>query len=135
MQQLQILILDDHEPTAGTLVRLLAKAGHTTVGANHPARALELVTSQYFDLVISDIGMPDIDGWTLLGKIRSLQPHIRAIALTGYGYPKDVEKSKQVGFDFHITKPAELPALRCAIEQLYTSAGVTGHRRALESKL
>src|SRR5262245_43457596 len=112
---LQILLIEDDRATNDTLVRLLRKAGHEVSAARSGTLAEEMLGPQHFDLVISDIGLPDTNGWELILRLRKVQPDLRAIALTGYGYPNDMKRSTQAGFDMHLTKPVEWPMLRAAI--------------------
>src|ERR1044072_7159996 len=88
--RLQILVIEDHESTNQVLVRMLHKAGHEVSSAKNGETALKALQFARFDLVISDIGLPDTNGWELLKKLRAAQPDLKAIALTGYGYPNDM---------------------------------------------
>lgn len=71
------------------------------------------------DLVLADIGLPDKDGWSLLKDIRAVQPEVHAIALTGFDYTDNPHRFSEVGFDMHISKPADLPKITSAIKALF----------------
>jgi CheY-like chemotaxis protein len=119
---LHVLVVEDHASTQQILVKMLGKLGHQVIAAKDGAEAEAMGTFQRFDLLISDIGLPGLNGWELLGKLRSAQPELRAIALTGFGYPKDVERSQEVGFDIHLTKPTDWPTVEHAVRSLFPEA-------------
>jgi CheY-like chemotaxis protein len=117
--RLKILVIEDHESTNQVLVRMLQKGGHEVTAAKNGETALKALQGGQFDLVLSDIGLPDTNGWDLLKKIRAAQPDTKAIALTGYGYPNDMKRSSQVGYDMHITKPPDWAVIDAALKSLF----------------
>jgi CheY-like chemotaxis protein len=72
-----------------------------------------------FDLVISDIGLPDGTGHQLMAALKAKRPGLRGIALSGYGMEEDVRLSLEAGFDVHLTKPVHFASLSAAIHQLF----------------
>ena len=80
-----ILILDDDEEFRRTLAFVLKRAGYSVTTTEHPQNAMETIQNGYFDLVISDIKMPDMDGLCLLAEIRKTHPRLPVMILTGYG--------------------------------------------------
>jgi CheY-like chemotaxis protein len=120
---LNILLVEDHAGTNQVMTRMLMKAGHNVSAAKNGEGALELCKHQTFDLLVCDIGLPDTNGWELLKKLRASQPDLRAIALTGYGFPNDVKRSNQVGFERHITKPPEWPVIQATIKSMFPETG------------
>jgi CheY-like chemotaxis protein len=108
---LRILSVEDHVQTSRSLATLLGRRGHTVVCAGTAEQALASLADQDFDLVICDIGLPDMNGWDLLVEMKIRLPRLQAIALTGYGYPGDYDRSAQAGFVAHITKPVEMASL------------------------
>jgi PAS domain S-box-containing protein len=114
---IQILFVEDHEDTARALSRLLMNAGYAVSHANSLARARELVAGQRFDLVISDLGLPDGSGIELMRQLRETW-NLSGIALSGFGTEDDIAASNAAGFAEHITKPVDWERLRCAIERL-----------------
>jgi PAS domain S-box-containing protein len=108
-----ILVVDDSWETTEMLTTLLTLEGATVTRARNGPEALELVRDHNFDLVISDISMPAMDGYQLLGEIRALSSgkDVPAIALTGYGRPADVERAQAAGFAEHVTKPLDIERL------------------------
>ncbi len=111
---LRILIVDDSEDILDTFQALLEMEGAQVAIANSGARALEtLDASTAYDLIISDIGMPNMDGYQFMAEVRNRFPDLKipAIALTGYGSKDHIDKAAQAGFTTHLNKPIPLDAL------------------------
>jgi two-component system CheB/CheR fusion protein len=116
----RILLVDDDLHTVETLGELLSAEGAKVTIAKSAQAALEAAKQGEFDLVVSDIGMPGMDGLELITRLRKL-PHAGqwlAIAVTGFGRPEDVQKSKAAGFDLHLNKPVSLEILSEALARL-----------------
>jgi PAS domain S-box-containing protein len=110
-----ILLVEDHEPSLQILSRLLRDAGHTVHAALNQADALAAAQNQSFDLLVTDIGLPDGNGCDLLKQIQALQP-LPAIALTGFGGTDDIHQTREAGFCHHLTKPVVVEELLAAME-------------------
>jgi PAS domain S-box-containing protein len=112
----RILLVEDHEDTARVLRRILEHAGYRVTHAASIAAAREAASGEAFDLVISDLGLPDGSGLDLM---RFLRAHhgLTGIALSGFGTEDDLAASSAAGFTEHLTKPADWPQLRSAIER------------------
>ncbi|MDX6443302.1 MAG: hypothetical protein QOH71_376 [Blastocatellia bacterium] len=108
-----ILIVDDSRETTEMLTALLTAEGAEVAAAGSGKDALRLVNENSFDLVISDISMPEMDGYQLLHEIRasSSLKNLPALALTGYGRPVDVARAQAAGFARHLTKPLDVGRL------------------------
>ena len=113
-RSLRILLVEDHEPTRSALSRLLARRRHFVEAAGSVAEARSLASNDRFDLVISDIGLPDGDGCELMALLRR-ERRLRGIALTGFGMEHDIVRSRQAGFFTHLTKPIRADQLEAAI--------------------
>jgi CheY-like chemotaxis protein len=100
--------------------RLLESRGHTVRSAGDAQSAIELSEREKFDLLIADLGLPDRDGMELLSELRQREPTLPAIALSGFGLPKDVVNSKAAGFVAHFVKPVDLQKLHAVINTLAT---------------
>ena len=109
-----ILLVEDHEQTRVTLARLLQKRGHFVLGVGSRQAALESAAAGAFDLVISDLGLPDGDGHGLMAEL-SQQYGLPGIALSGYGMEQDIARSRESGFCAHLTKPVDIRALESAM--------------------
>ena len=112
----KILLVDDHADTAAALKRMLVSCGHEVVIAGNVAEAVEKGTAERFDLLLSDIGLPDGTGQELLQKLGPGRV-IPAIALSGFGSAQDIERSLSAGFLVHLTKPVNFEKLQDAIER------------------
>lgn len=108
---LRLLLVEDHEATLHVLQRLLSKEGYRVVTAACVADALEAATHSTFDLVISDLGLPDGSGIELMQTLR-VTYGLSGIALTGYGMENDLAESEAAGFFAHLLKPVEISQLR-----------------------
>lgn len=110
----RILLVEDHAMTAHIMSRLLRSVGHQVVTVTTVASALAAFKAGSFDLLISDLGLPDGDGRELIKQLRAIRP-IRAIALSGYGMESDLQESARAGFMEHLVKPINAQQLRDAI--------------------
>ena len=114
---LRILVVEDHGETLRTMSRLLAHFGHEISMADGARRALEIIESKNFDVVLSDIGLPDGSGYDVISHAKRKQP-VKGVALTGFDKEEDIERSKKAGFDFHLTKPVDFHELRTVLGQI-----------------
>ena len=104
VRELGILLVEDHGPTRIALERLLVRRGHRVASAGSLAEARALARLKRFDLLVSDIGLPDGNGYELMGELR-VSSDIVGLALTGYGTEADIALAKEAGFIRHLTKP------------------------------
>jgi PAS domain S-box-containing protein len=108
-----ILVVDDNEDSRVMMAELLSMEGHTIFQAKDAATAFEAINEHSLDVVISDIGLPGLDGYHIARTLRSmpeLNP-LRLIALTGFGTPDDQRKALKAGFDAHFIKPFDIDKL------------------------
>ena len=116
----RILLVEDHEDTARMMARLLRNGGHQVWTAGSVAAARLIVERQEFDLMISDIGLPDGSGLDLMEEL--VRRHgMRGIALSGYGMEQDIFRSHAAGFMEHLTKPVKLDELRRAVSRMLSA--------------
>lgn len=113
---LNLLMVEDHEPTLQVLSRLLQRAGHKVTTAGTVGDALEIAAKNKFDLVISDLGLPDGSGIDLMAALRD-DHGLEGIALSGYGMEEDLARSKKAGFVAHLIKPIDFAQLKRALAQ------------------
>jgi two-component system, chemotaxis family, CheB/CheR fusion protein len=112
---LQILLVEDHGDTAEMMVNLLQLEGHSVQTAADVDTALDTAVHGTFDLLVSDLGLPDRSGLDLMRELRSHGQAVPAIAVSGYGQEKDVEQSRAAGFSAHVIKPIDPDRLLSAI--------------------
>ena len=117
---IRILVVDDDQATAETLQMLLELEGAQVTAAIGGANALQLARSTAFDLIISDLGMPGMDGYELLLQLKAVPAlaSIPVIALTGFGRDRDVMLTEAAGFAAHVAKPVSTERLLSLIGRL-----------------
>jgi PAS domain S-box-containing protein len=115
-----ILVVDDSRETTEMLGKLLEMEGAYVKTARSGLEALEIAAGKTFDLVISDISMPEMDGYQLLRRLRRLpsMANVPAVALTGHGRISDVDRALKEGFAKHFTKPLDLDKLLTTVRLL-----------------
>jgi len=111
---IRILLVEDHEPTRLALTQLLLRRRYKVETAGSLAEARALAHDHDFNLLISDVGLPDGNGCDLMREISGLQK-ITGIALTGYGMEEDVARTYAAGFIAHLTKPVRIESLETAL--------------------
>lgn len=118
LEPLRVLVVDDVPVNRVLLAALLGRADHTVLQAEHGAAALALLAESPVDVVLSDIEMPELDGWGLVRAIRA-DPHLNdlpVVAQTAHALPEFVAELEAAGFDGVVTKPVRPDALHRALE-------------------
>jgi two-component system, chemotaxis family, CheB/CheR fusion protein len=120
---LRILVVDDARETVSSFQLLLELEGAQVIAAHDGAEALALAKAEPIDVLLSDIGMPGMDGHQLIRELRSMPNYadLPAIAMSGYGRPDDVRAALASGFTAHMTKPVVIERLLQAITRLRTA--------------
>jgi len=113
----RVLLVEDHSETAAILARLLGQSGHVVKVAHSIASALNYASAEPFDVVVSDIGLPDGTGHDLMRQIKE-RYGIPGVALSGYGMEDDLNRSRDAGFAEHVVKPVNLPDLQSIIRRV-----------------
>ena len=109
-RRLRILLVENHADTRLSLTLLLEQCGHAVTGAGTMQEALDLLSLQEWDVLLSDIGLPDGSGWELMGRAQPRrEPY--AIAMSGYGMNADRARSLAAGFRHHLVTPMALEQL------------------------
>jgi CheY-like chemotaxis protein len=116
----KVLVVDDVPDVTDMIALFLGHAGFEVTTANSPQTAIELAAGTQFDLVISDIGMPEMNGYELAERLRDRSDYRTTplIAVTGYTEYDDRGRSLQAGFNAHLTKPINPSQLLNLIEEL-----------------
>jgi len=120
---LRILLVDDHQDTCTALERLLVRRGHLVAAAHNVRSAMEAAARNSFDLLISDIALPDGTGTELMAYLHAIS-HIPGIAISGFGMNGDIEKSIEAGFAEHLVKPVKMENLEAAIDRVMAATSV-----------
>ena len=115
--QIRLLVVEDHRDTTRMLYLLLIGLGYAVKTAGDASAALELASQESFDILISDIGLPDETGYELMKQIRE-RHSMKGIAVTAYGTEEDFRRSRDAGFSEHLLKPVELSRLHEVIQRV-----------------
>ena len=120
LEGVHVLVVDDSEDTTEMVRHLLEIGGATVTAVTSGFEALRVAREKQFDVVLSDISMPGMDGFEFLGKLRRLPGYedVPAVALTGFGRPEDVQRAHMEGFYAHLTKPFDIQALAALLQKL-----------------
>lgn len=110
---LRVLVLDDSSDTVEMLKALLTDSGAAVAAATAGTEALRIAAESDFDVIVSDISMPGMDGFEFLRNVKSStrNANIPVVALTGFGRTEDVERARAAGFHSHLTKPLDVDLL------------------------
>jgi CheY-like chemotaxis protein len=111
---MRILVVEDHMDSGKLLTHMLRGQGHDVRAVETASDALGACADQSFDLLISDIGLPDLSGWELLRRVRE-HCDIPAIALSAFTAPADLERSRTAGFAAHLAKPVSFETLAVTV--------------------
>jgi len=112
-----LLVVDDHHDTCLGMKMLLERRGYRITLAHTADQAIEKAQAEKFDLLISDIGLPDRSGYELMKELRATNS-LRGIALSGFGMENDISQARAAGFSKHLTKPINFERLDEAIRSL-----------------
>lgn len=122
LDSVRVLVVDNESDAREIINIMLTHCGAKVTTATSVREALEVLQDWKPDVLISDIGMPGEDGYSLIGKLRALEPEqggqIPAVALTGYAGPEEQTRLLSAGYQIHVTKPVELNELVTVIAEL-----------------
>ena len=113
----KVLVVDDNVDAAKSMSMMLRLLGNETRTAHDGLQAVATTREFQPDVILMDLGMPRVDGFEATRRIRTFDPRVRIIALTGWGQEQDREKSRSAGCDGHLVKPVELPELRQVLQR------------------
>jgi len=114
----RILVVDDEIDSVDLLVMMLTAQGFEAVGTTQPLVALDKFEAEDFDLVISDLLMPEIDGWMLLKRLAAIKPDVPVLALTARAVTGDKEKVLEAGFIAYLSKPVLMDQLKVTVTRI-----------------
>lgn len=114
---MHLLLVEDHEDTRCILAKLLTRWGYEVAVADTVRAALALLNNLRFDVLVSDIGLPDGDGLAVVAEAHRCQSARLKVALTAHGNAEDMESGRRAGFDHYLTKPFDAAKLRAVLAQ------------------
>jgi PAS domain S-box-containing protein len=120
LEGMHVLVVDDSADTTEMVQHLLEIGGANVTAVTSGFEALRKANEKQFDVVLSDISMPGMDGFEFLSRLRKLPGYrdLPAVALTGFGRPEDVQRAYDEGFFAHLTKPFDIQALACLLQKM-----------------
>ncbi|HEX8889267.1 MAG TPA: response regulator, partial [Pyrinomonadaceae bacterium] len=118
-QPVKLLLVEDSPDTLEMLQRALTRRGFSVTACPSAAEALRAVANKSFDVIVSDIGMPEVDGYELIHRLRRLpqMTGVPAIAVSGYASRKEIDAALAAGFDSHVAKPVDPDELAAEIRK------------------
>jgi two-component system, sensor histidine kinase len=123
--RVRILLIEDNVDAAETLTEMLDLWGYDVLVAHSGENGLERALSESPEVVLCDIGLPDLEGYDVARRLRAASGvHMTLIALTGYGRPEDRDTALDAGFDHHVVKPIAPERLRALLQQVLAGRGV-----------
>jgi CheY-like chemotaxis protein len=124
---LRILLVEDNLDTLRVMARLLTRKGHHVMTADGMHVALRVAEGVDFDVLVSDLGLPDGSGLDLIRRLQESRPNpIHGIALSGFGMDDDLRRSREAGFLEHLIKPIDFPSLEAAIRRVAPKIPTSG---------
>lgn len=120
---MNILLVEDHEDSRVVLSNLLIHCGHEVASAGNMQDALRLLEDLRFDVLVSDIGLPDGNGLDLVIEAKKRQPWKKTVALTAHDRSSEKERGLRAGFDEYLTKPFDFHQLRSLLADVPEGAG------------
>ena len=113
-----ILLVEDHQDTQRAFTAILRSWGHDVAASDSAASGLAFLQKNEVDVILSDIGLPDQNGYEFIAEVRRKNLHVTAIAVSAYFTAADQERGHDAGFDMHFSKPVDLLSLRLALARI-----------------
>ena len=130
-----ILLVEDHQDTQRAFASILRSWGHEVATSDSAESGLDFLRENEVEVILSDIGLPDQDGYDFIADVRRHNSEVTAIAVSAYFTAADQQRGHEAGFDMHFSKPVDLLSLRLALARINSavarSAAGAGNRREL----
>ena len=131
----RILIVDDEDGMRRLLSRVLTREGYDASAVGSGAEALRLVASERFDLVVTDIKMPEMDGLQLLAELKEYEPSLPIIVITAYGTIENAVQALRSGAYDYIAKPFENDEIKLTVAKAFERERLLAENRYLHAEL
>lgn len=113
-----ILLVEDHPDTQRAFAAILRSWSHEVTASDSAAAGLAFLEDNEVEVILSDIGLPDQDGYDFIAEVRRRNSNIIAIAVSAYFTAAEQERGREAGFDMHFSKPVDLLGLRLALARI-----------------
>ena len=113
-----ILLVEDHPDTQRAFAAILRSWGHEVAARDSAASGLDFLRENDVDVILSDIGLPDQNGYDFIAEVRRHNSEVTAIAVSAYFTAADQQRGRDAGFDMHFSKPVDLLSLRLALTRI-----------------
>lgn len=135
MAKLSILLIDDEESQVISLKTFLQKRSYEIFSSTEVSKALDIIDKNVIDIVLSDFRMPEMDGFSLMQKVKSMNPSIDFVIMTAYGNVEDAVKIMKTGaYDF-LTKPIDLDLLEKLLERIKEKRNLISENKQLREQI
>ena len=121
-----ILLVEDHKDTQRAFAAILRSWGHEVATSDSATGGLELLNRREVDVVLSDIGLPDQNGYDFISQVRQRKPDVATIAVSAYFTAADQDRGHEAGFDMYFAKPVDLVGLERALGRIEGRAETNG---------
>jgi two-component system CheB/CheR fusion protein len=128
-----ILLVEDHLDTRRAFAAILRSWGHSVSTSGSVAGGLSFLDDNEVDVVLSDIGLPDRNGYDFIAEARQRTPNMTAIAVSAYFTAADQQRGRDAGFDMHFAKPVDLAGLQRVLERMNSAGAQNGNGTAVAS--
>jgi len=118
----QILLVEDHDDTRRTFASLLRTWGHDVFAVRSVASGIAFLEVHKVDVILSDLGMPERDGYDFMANVRRRDQRVMAIAVSAFSAVSDRRRSREAGFDMHFPKPVDVETLRKVLARMLARA-------------
>lgn len=130
-----ILLVEDHYDTQRAFAAILRSWGHEVATSDCAASGLDFLDDNEVDVILSDIGLPDQNGYDFIAQVRRSNLHVIAIAVSAYFTAADQQRGHDAGFDMHFSKPVDLLSLRLALTRVNSTVGGRGNGSGKKQEL
>jgi CheY-like chemotaxis protein len=125
-----ILLVEDHYDTQRAFAAILRSWGHEVATSDSARSGLDFLDARQVDVIVSDIGLPDQNGYDFIAQARQKNPQAAAIAVSAYFTAADQERGRDAGFDMHFAKPVDLASLQRVLERMNSTSTCNGNGAA-----
>ena len=135
MAKPSLLLVDDDKNTLFGLVKILKRDGFPVSGVLSGYEALNLLSKETFDIILTDMKLPDMGGLTLIQEIRKKEKSVAIVVITAYSSEKTAAEATKCGADYYLVKPVNIEELESILDQLWKKQQLIAQNPVLKEKL